>query len=160
MPCPEFEDRLMDYAELAGDARSRVDAHVSACADCREFLEALSTVDAGLTAQLRGSPPVSAAFASAVRQRVRLETRLARPSLVPELLDLVGWGRRRTAGPVGLVVQPGASGHERGRGPHDAGGLGCRRSFHAVCGLCRTPFLRRFETLKPAVAKARLCYVR
>ena len=102
MPCPEFEDRLLDYAELASDARSRVDAHVSACADCREFLEALCTVDAGLTAQLRGSPPVSAAFVSAVRQRVRLETRLARPSLVPELLDLVGWGA--AVGLLGLMA--------------------------------------------------------
>src|SRR5690349_17672202 len=102
MPCAEFEDRLLDYAELAGDARSRVDAHVSACADCREFLEALCTVDAGLTAQFRGSPSVSAAFASAVRQRVRQKTPLARPSLVPELLDLVGWGA--AVGLLGLMA--------------------------------------------------------
>jgi len=92
MPCAEFEDRLLDYAELASDARSRLDVHVSACAECREFLDALCTVDAGLTAQFRGNPSVSAAFASAVRQRVRQKTPLARPSLVPELLDLVGWG--------------------------------------------------------------------
>ncbi|HET9319578.1 MAG TPA: hypothetical protein VFO27_07375 [Bryobacteraceae bacterium] len=91
MPCPEFEDRLLDYAELESDARSRVDAHVSACAECREFLEALCTVDARLTAQFRGSPSVSAAFASDVRQRVRQEIPVARPSFVPELLDLVGW---------------------------------------------------------------------
>jgi len=102
MPCPEFEDRLMDYAELAREARSRVDSHVSACPDCREFLAALSTVDAGLSEHLRGSPPVSAAFASAVRQRVRQETRLARPSLVPEFLDLVGWGA--AVGLLGLMA--------------------------------------------------------
>jgi hypothetical protein len=68
-----------------------VDAHAAQCASCREFLEALRTVDSQLTAQLAGLE-VTPAFAPAVRQRVRRESADTRPSLVPELLDFVGWG--------------------------------------------------------------------
>ena len=102
MPCVEFEDRLLDYAELGSDARSCVDAHVSGCAECREFLDALRTVDAGLTAELWSAPAVSAAFAPAVRRRIRQESRMIRPSVVPELLDLVGWGA--TVALIGLMA--------------------------------------------------------
>jgi anti-sigma factor RsiW len=102
MPCAEFEDRLLDYAALARDSRARVNAHVSACAECREFLDALRTVDAGLARQFRSSRSVSAAFASAVRRRVRQGAPVARPSFVPELLDLVGWGA--TVALIGLMA--------------------------------------------------------
>ena len=102
MPCVEFEDRLLDYAELGSDARSRVDAHVSGCAECREFLEALRTVDMGLTAELWSTPTVSAAFAPGVRRRIRQEAAVMRPSFVPELLDLVGWGA--TVALMGLMA--------------------------------------------------------
>jgi anti-sigma factor RsiW len=91
MACAEFEERLLEYAELANGERARVDAHAAQCASCREFLEALRTVDFQLTAQLAGLE-VTPAFAPAVRSRVRRESAAARPSLVPELLDFVGWG--------------------------------------------------------------------
>jgi anti-sigma factor RsiW len=91
MACAEFEERLLEYAELANGERARVDAHTAQCASCREFLEALATVDSQLTTQL-ASLVVTPAFAPAVRRRVRHEGFAARPSLVPELLDLVGWG--------------------------------------------------------------------
>jgi len=91
MACAEFEERLLEYAELANGERARVDAHAALCASCREFLEALRTVDSQLTAQL-ASLEVTPAFAPAVRRRVRRESAVARPSLVPELLDFVGWG--------------------------------------------------------------------
>jgi|SRR5579864_1048674 anti-sigma factor RsiW len=91
MACAEFEERLLEYAELANGERARVDAHAAQCASCREFLEALRTVDSQLTAQL-ASLEVTPAFAPAVRRRVRRESAVARPSLVPELLDFVGWG--------------------------------------------------------------------
>jgi len=102
MPCVEFEDRLLDYAELASDARAHVDAHVSGCPECHEFLDALRAVDAGLTAEFGSDHAVSAAFASAVRRRVRQQAAVARPSLVPELLDLVGWGA--TVAVIGMIA--------------------------------------------------------
>jgi hypothetical protein len=99
--CAEFEERLLEYAELANGERASVDAHAAQCASCREFLEALRTVDSQLTAQLTGLE-VTPAFAPAVRRRVRLEGSAAPPSLVPELLDFVGWGAILAL--VGLLV--------------------------------------------------------
>jgi len=91
MACAEFEERLLEYAELKNGERARVEAHTAYCSTCREFLEALRTVDSQLTAQLAGLE-VTPAFAPAVRRRVRYEGFAARPSVVPELLDFVGWG--------------------------------------------------------------------
>jgi anti-sigma factor RsiW len=91
MPCAEFEGLLAEYAELSGDARLRVHAHMEGCADCREFLEALHRVDAALAAQFSGRG-VSAEFERAVRRRVRGEPVARRPSFVPEILDFIGWG--------------------------------------------------------------------
>ena len=91
MACAEFEDRLLEYAELTNGERSRVEAHAAQCSSCREFLEALRTVDSQLTAQLAGFE-LAPAFAPMVRLRVRHESPTARPSVVPELLDFVGWG--------------------------------------------------------------------
>lgn len=90
MACAEFEERLLEYAELANGEQALVDAHAAHCSHCREFFEALHTVDSQLTAQL-GGREVTAGFATAVRRRVRYEGSAA-PSLVPELLDFVGWG--------------------------------------------------------------------
>jgi predicted anti-sigma-YlaC factor YlaD len=91
MACPEFEDRLIEYAELEGEARACVDTHLAECAGCRQFLEALRVVDRELTAQFTGRE-VSAAFLPAVRRRVQDEGLARRPSMIPELLDFVGWG--------------------------------------------------------------------
>lgn len=91
MPCAEFEDLLVDYAELAPEARLRVDEHAGRCARCREFLAALQTVDAALTARFV-ERRVSDAFTAAVRERVRQAPAIRRPSLIPEFLDFAGWG--------------------------------------------------------------------
>ena len=91
MACAEFEDRLLEYAGLPVAERRSVDAHVAGCAGCREFLDALASVDRELTAHFSGRE-VSANFNQAVTARIRRETAHRRPSLVPELLDFVGWG--------------------------------------------------------------------
>ena len=91
MGCPEFEDRLIEYAHIEGEARACVDTHLAECADCREFLEALRVVDTQLTARFAGRE-VSAAFAPAVRRRVEREASARRLSFLPEILDFVGWG--------------------------------------------------------------------
>jgi anti-sigma factor RsiW len=91
MACPEFEYRLIEYADIEGEARACVDSHLAECASCREFLEALRVVDTELTARFSGRE-VSAAFTSAVRRRVEREAAARRLSFVPELLDFVGWG--------------------------------------------------------------------
>ncbi len=91
MGCAEFQELVVEYAELADEARVRVDSHLTQCAGCREFLEALHAVDAQLTAQF-ARREASAAFAPAVRRRVSREAAMRRLSFIPELLDFVGWG--------------------------------------------------------------------
>jgi hypothetical protein len=91
MACPEFEDRLIEYAGLEGAARACVDTHIAECADCRLFLQALRVVDRELTARF-ARRDVSSAFAPTVRARVQREGPARRPSMIPELLDFVGWG--------------------------------------------------------------------
>jgi anti-sigma factor RsiW len=91
MACPEFEYRLIEYADIEGEARACVDAHLAECPGCRELLDALHVVDSELTARFAGRE-VSAAFAPAVRQRVERDTSARRLSFVPEVLDFVGWG--------------------------------------------------------------------
>src|SRR5437870_2807123 len=97
MACVEFEDLLLDYSELSDAERVRADGHVAGCAACREFLEVLQAVDTNLTAQYshRG---LDASFDHALKQRIRQEKQrirqeipAPRPSLVPELLDFIGW---------------------------------------------------------------------
>ena|SRR5437773_10259503 len=91
MACQEFEDRLIEYADIEGEARTCVDTHLAECASCRKFLEALRVVDTELTARF-AEREVSAAFAPAVRRRVEREASARRLSFVPEVLDFVGWG--------------------------------------------------------------------
>ena len=149
MACAEFEERLLEYAELKNGERARVEAHTAYCSTCREFLEALRTVDSQLTAQLAGLE-VTPAFAPAVRRRVRYEGFAARPSVVPELLDFVGWGGDRRAPRFDRVV----AGASRAHLQHTTG-----RFFQ--CPVCRgrrfsprgasvwNPFFRRLETVGP-----------
>jgi anti-sigma factor RsiW len=89
MPCARFEDLLLDYEELPAYAREPVDAHLAACPACREYLETLSEIDLRLTSLYAGAQ-ASSALGSAVRSRVRNQTRLPRPSALPEVLDFIG----------------------------------------------------------------------
>ena len=91
MACAEFEERLLEYAGLAGNARAGVDAHAAHCSACRELLDALHTLDSQLIVEF-GGLEVSPSFGPAVRRRIQSAAPMAKPSLVPELLDFVGWG--------------------------------------------------------------------
>lgn len=90
MGCAEFQERLVEYGELSGAERCRVDIHLAECDGCREFLGALQTMDAVLAAE-SGNREAPAAFATAVRLRVGREIAARRPSFIPEILDFVGW---------------------------------------------------------------------
>jgi|SRR5713101_2739724 len=90
MPCAEFEERLLDYANLRVEERLPVEAHLKACAECRAFLEALSSVDVALARGL-GGLEVSPGFRRVALERAWREVPLRKPSFVPEILDFVGW---------------------------------------------------------------------
>jgi anti-sigma factor RsiW len=98
MACAEFEDLLLDYADLSSAERVRADGHVAGCTACREFLAALQAVDTNLMAQY-SHRVLDANFDHALKRRIQQEIPAARPSLVPELLDFIGW-----AGILALVA--------------------------------------------------------
>jgi len=80
MACPDFEDL----------AQGRAGDHAARCEDCRALLEALADVDATLDAAFAGvaAPP---SLAASVRMRVARESQARRPSVLPEVLDFIGW---------------------------------------------------------------------
>lgn len=89
MACPEFEDRLLSLAVLEPTERQVVDAHVVSCAACRALLDALNEVDSQLAAAFTDIAAPATAIRE-VNERLREESRLAKPSFVPALLDLTG----------------------------------------------------------------------
>jgi len=94
MPCAEFEDLLQRYDELSAAERRHAEAHLSDCADCREYFEMLSDLDRELTGLYAGLQPGSkfaAAVASIVSTTPKPITRLRPPSAWPEVLDFCGW---------------------------------------------------------------------
>jgi hypothetical protein len=88
MACPDFETLVRE-----GPA-----GHAAQCPDCATLLDALADVDAGLQGAFAGTaaPP---SLAASVRLRIAREEAGRHPSLVPEILDFVGW-----AAVLGLVV--------------------------------------------------------
>jgi hypothetical protein len=80
MACPDFEELV---SGRAGD-------HAAHCEECRALLDALADVDATFEAAFAGisAPP---SLAAEVRARVAREFPLRRPSLLPEVLDFIGW---------------------------------------------------------------------
>lgn len=80
MACPDFETLVREGSK----------GHAAHCEDCAALLEALADVDAGLEAAFAGTaaPP---SLAAAVRMRVAGEQARWKPSLLPEILDFVGW---------------------------------------------------------------------
>ena len=98
MPCAQFEDLLLDYGELPAIEREMVDAHLAGCADCREYLETAAQLDTRL-AELYAGAQVSPAFHQAMLARAAAEVVPAKPSMLPEVLDFIGW-----AGIIAAVV--------------------------------------------------------
>ena len=81
MPCEAFEDLLNGYSELPAAERAAVDAHLTACPACSDFLETLMALDRSLTALYSAVEPRRAFDPASVKQ----------PSPLPEILDFVGW---------------------------------------------------------------------
>jgi len=86
-PCPEYEDRILDYGELPPSERAEVDCHLSTCHPCLQFQQALREVDQGLERAL-ADVRLRAVAADVLR---KAQTPPKRPSLLPEVLDFAGW---------------------------------------------------------------------
>lgn len=92
MTCASFKDLLLNYADLPSQERDVVDLHLTQCASCRLYSDALSQLDAAFTEQFSGVQP-SELFHSrlhAVTTNRSPQSPLHAPSILPELLDLIG----------------------------------------------------------------------
>jgi len=80
MACPEFEDLVREGAS----------GHAARCEECRALLSALADVDAAFEAAFAGvsAPP---GLVAAVRAQSCRELPWRRPSMLPEVLDFIGW---------------------------------------------------------------------
>ena len=80
MACPEFEELIAEGCN----------GHAAHCEECRALLEAFTEVDSKLDAAFAGIPAPSGLRAD-VQLRIARDTQLRRPSLLPEVLDFIGW---------------------------------------------------------------------
>jgi anti-sigma factor RsiW len=103
MPCPAFEDLILEYCEdgLAAAERGRVEVHLAECPACRAFLEVQREVEAAMREAI-GSPEPSAAFRERILRRVAAEAEDPR-KWVPLVLDAVGYSALAVLGSV--VIQ-------------------------------------------------------
>ena len=89
--CPELEDLLKE-----GSGR-----HAAQCSKCRELLDAYAQVDATLDAAF-GNICVTPDLETAVRARIALLSSEPKPSILPELLDLIGWAAALAAAAIAV----------------------------------------------------------
>jgi hypothetical protein len=78
--CPELEELLKEGSG----------GHAAHCRDCRELLEALTHVDATFDAAF-GNLCATPELEYAIRARISRLRSERRPSILPEVLDLIGW---------------------------------------------------------------------
>jgi hypothetical protein len=88
--CASFEDLLLNYRDLSEEGRNRLDLHVTGCEGCRVYLDLLHQLDEALSEQF-GKVKVPDTLKESVYAKVSVSPTLAPPSLVPEILDLIGW---------------------------------------------------------------------
>src|SRR5215471_2324609 len=90
MSCASFEGLLLRYSDLPAQERDAVDLHLTQCASCRQYSNALSQLDAALTEHF-SDIQLSERFQSRLYALTTSRSTLsARPSFLPELLDSIG----------------------------------------------------------------------
>jgi|YNPNPStandDraft_1061719.scaffolds.fasta_scaffold01959_3 anti-sigma factor RsiW len=84
MRCAEFEPWLLEHAEgsLPEEKRPLLIAHLAECAQCRQTLADLQSLDHTLSREIR-KPQLSADFNERLWQRIRVETGGAAPTQLP-----------------------------------------------------------------------------
>ena len=90
MSCASFEELLLDYADLPAQERAAVDLHLTQCANCRQYSDTLLQLDVALTEQFSGVQP-SGPLQTRLHAVATSRPPLRAPSMLPELLDLIGF---------------------------------------------------------------------
>ena len=109
--CSAFEDRLLDYRDLAPSDRQTVDAHLAGCTDCRDYLQMLSEVDAAFSSGLRETTLAPQRLA-ALRELIASDIPVGRVTKLPEWLDFAaacavcafGYGLARQSGLIAYLI--------------------------------------------------------
>ncbi len=85
MPCAEYEERILDllHGQLAEPARSRAEAHLTACPACRQFAAELAALDAALAAEFP-RPELPPSFKRELLHRIDRESADVAPGLVAQ----------------------------------------------------------------------------
>jgi predicted anti-sigma-YlaC factor YlaD len=93
MECERAQDAILEslLEPQSGDVQAMIDAHVAGCRSCAAFMEAQHDLDRQLSTHLR-PPALQPGFRSAVRRRVRQESRAFWPDLLPDVLHFASWG--------------------------------------------------------------------
>lgn len=89
--CPQLEDLLKEGSG----------GHAAQCRECRDLLDALAHVDATLDSAF-GSVYAPPDLEAAVRERIARLRGQSRPSVLPEILDLIGWAAVLAAAAVAV----------------------------------------------------------
>ena len=104
MICTDFIEQLLDYETRTADDRDIIDQHAASCESCREYRTALSEVDVWLNREFP-SIQVSPVFDYRVRSRIQTFEQATRgPSLLPVILDFVGYFSLAVALAVTMIL--------------------------------------------------------
>ncbi len=108
MNCESVQDLILDSldAPLATPERHALEEHLTACADCRGFLETQAVLDRALAVHY-APPELSQGFQQALQRRLRAEKRRALWEAVPDLLHLAGGAALTAACACVLPFSPG-----------------------------------------------------
>ena len=90
--CPELENLLKEGSG----------GHAAQCPKCRELLDRLVQVDATLNAAF-GILRASSDLETAVRSRIARLSAEPKPSIVPEILDFIGWAATLVATAIAIL---------------------------------------------------------
>jgi hypothetical protein len=89
--CDTVREAILDsLLEPRDEVQAQIDAHVARCHACAAFIQSQLEIDRKLAAHLR-PPSLARGFRTAVRRRVRQESRAFWSDLLPDLLHFASW---------------------------------------------------------------------
>jgi hypothetical protein len=93
MECDRAREAILEslLEPQGGEAQAMIDAHLAGCRSCAAFMRTQRDLDRQLSVHLR-APALRTGFRSAVRRRVRQESRAFWSDLLPDVLHFSSWG--------------------------------------------------------------------
>jgi predicted anti-sigma-YlaC factor YlaD len=101
MKCEEWQELILEREQLEPGEQRDLGRHLSSCNDCRVWAEALTEMEANLTAQLQVELHPSALIRR-ISRAVARERNWTKG--VPELLEALGWNALAVLAMAGLLL--------------------------------------------------------